>query len=161
MTLYDTTYDSNFCDTRNLYQNLKIWYFGIFRRKEFFFAPQIIPDSSKIGLLLMVYDIGKLTLTSGRCPLSLACTGWIIFIKILKILHIMHLLFSSYPIIFRKTFTLEPIYFINSKPDLAFKFRCCEFGFIKQIRKLNNITLYHGIKREGKFKIIVFEPQTR
>ena len=109
----------------------------------------------------MVYDIGKLTLTSGRCPLSLECTGWIIFIKILKILHIMHLLFSCYPIIFRNTFTLEPIYFINSKPDLAFKFRCCEFGFIKQIRKLNNITLYHGIKREGKFKIIVFEPQTR
>ena len=101
MTLYDTTYDSNFCDTRNLYQNLKIWYFGIFRRKDFFLQ------------------------------------------------------------IFRNTFTLEPIYFINSKPDLAFKFRCCEFGFIKQIRKLNNITLYHGIKREGKFKIIVFEPQTR
>ena len=101
MTLYHTTYDSNFCDTRNLYQNLKIWYFGIFRRKEFFLQ------------------------------------------------------------IFRNTFTLEPIYFINSKPDLAFKFRCCEFGFIKQIRKLNNITLYHGIKREGKFKIIVFEPQTR
>ena len=72
----------------------------------------------------------------------------------------MHLLFSSYPIIFRNTFTLETIYFINSKPDLAFKFRCCEFGFIKQIWKLN-ITLYHGIKREGKFKIIVFEPQTR
>ena len=101
MTLYDTTYDSYFCDTRNLYQNLKIWYFGIFRRKDFFLQ------------------------------------------------------------IFRNTFTLEPIYFINSKPDLAFKFRCCEFAFIKQIRKLNNITLYHGIKREGKFKIIVFEPQTR
>ena len=65
----------------------------------------------------------------------------------------MHLLFSSYPLIFRNTFTLETIYFINSKPDLAFKFRCCEFGFIKQIRKLNNITLYHGIKREGKFRI--------
>ena len=145
--------------------NMVFWHFFVERKFVLHWVgnsirkvPQIILDSSKIGLLQMVYDIGKLTLTSGRCPLSLECTGWIIFIKILKILHIMHLLFSCYPIIFRNTFTLEPILF---KPDLAFKFRCCEFGFIKQIRKLNNITLYHGIKREEKFKIIVLEPQTR